>query len=122
MSGLRLTPRTLEAAYDYLRTTPPFDRWGLPPGGDVKFVVSRRTGEFGRYQWLGHRHCISMSSAAIGQTSTLIRYIGHEAIHLHLQASGQESKSSSMNVHNAAFRRYAAQACRAHGWDLKAFY
>lgn len=119
---LRLTPKTLEAAYDYLRATPPFDRWGLPPGGDVKFIVSRRPSEFGRYQWLGNKHSISMSAKAIGQTLTLMQYTAHEMVHLHLQATKQESKSGSMNAHNAAFRRYAGQVCRWHGFDPKAFY
>jgi hypothetical protein len=119
---LRLTPATLEAAYNYLRTTPPFDRWSLPPGGDVKFKVSRRVGEFGRYQWLGNKHSISMSGKAIGQTLTLMLYTAHEMIHLHLEATGQESKSGGLHAHNAAFRKYAAQVCKAHGFDPKAFY
>lgn len=63
-----------------------------------------------------------MSAKAIGQTQTLMQYTAHEMVHLHLQATVQESKSNSMHVHNAAFRRYAGQVCRKHGFDLKAFF
>jgi hypothetical protein len=119
---LPLTPEMLAAGYEYLRASPPFRAWKLPPSVVVRFKVSRIASEFGRYQWDGERHIISMSAKSIGQTETLLRYLAHEMIHLHLEATGQESKRGGMNVHNAAFQRYAARVCKLHGFDPKAFY
>lgn len=119
---LPLTPEMLASAYDYLRLSPPFRSWKLPPAIIVKFKVSQRSSEFGRYQWDGERHTISMSTKSIGQTETLLRYLAHEMIHLHLEATGQESKRGGINIHNAAFKRYAARVCKVHGFDPKAFY
>ena len=119
---LPLTPEMLAAAYDYLRTTPPFNRWNLPDAEDVKFIVNRKLKKkLAEYQWLGDRHSISMCDHGIGHTSTLMRTMGHEMIHLYLEKMGWESRGSD-SVHNAAFRRFAAQACKFHGWDLKAFF
>lgn len=118
---LPLTPETLEAAYEYLRTTPPFLRWNLPEGEEVKFKVGRRSSEFARYQWDGKKHTITVSSASIGQTSTLIEKMAHEMIHLHLEERGMESRGTE-NTHSMAFRKFAAIVCKRHGFDVKAFY
>lgn len=120
--SLPLTSETLAAAYDYLRTTPPFSRWNLPEAEDVKFIVGRSRDCFAHYQWDGVRHTITVSSNAVAHTSTLINSLAHECIHLHLWATKQESKRSGPRHHNAAFRRYAAQVCKIHGFDPKAFY
>lgn len=119
---LPLSADILAAAYDYLRTTPPFVRWNLPESEDVKFRVSRRATEFGRYQKVNGKHTIAMSASSIGQTETLMRYLAHECVHLHLEATGMEAKNGGMNTHNAAFRKFASEVCRVHGFDLKAFY
>lgn len=120
--ALQLTPETLAAAYDYLATTPPFAGWNLPDSDDVLFRVVRSTKEFAYYKWDGRRHVISVSARSVGHTSTLLEKMAHEMIHLNLEDSGMESKSGDANTHNAAFRVLAAQACKVHGWDLKAFY
>jgi hypothetical protein len=112
----------LAAAYDFLRSAPPFSKWNLPEAEDIDFKVSRRPSEFGRYQRVGDRHTISMSAASIGQTATLMRYLAHECIHLHLELTGMESRSGGPNTHNVAFRKLAAQVCKIHGFDPKAFY
>src|SRR5258708_4048479 len=119
---LPLTPETLAAAYDYLRTTPPYCRWKLPPAQVVKFTVGKFRQDYGAYQWDGKQQNITMSANAIGQTATLMRYTGHEMIHLHLEEQGLESRTGGKDTHNAVFRKLAAQACRYHGWDPKAFY
>ena len=122
MTTLPLTPETLAAAYDYLCTTPPFKGWNLPDSDDVLFKVSRSRKEFARYQWDGKRHVITVSAVAVGHTETLMTYLSHELVHLHLEESGMESRTGNENTHNGAFRVLAAQVCRVHGWDLKAFY
>jgi len=118
---LRLTPAALEAAYDYLRATPPFCDWRLPPGGDVKFKVGRTRHKFGWYQWDGARHTITASTGTIGYTSTLMALMAHEMIHLYLEATGQENRTGDTSHHNAAFKRCAARVCKLHGFDPKAF-
>lgn len=118
---LPLNPDILAAAYDFLAATEPFRRWNLPDSDDVKFRVVRSKWVFGRYVWDG-THAIEMSSSSIGQTDTLMRFMAHEIIHVHLRLTGMESKSKDPNVHNAAFRKLAARVCATHGWDLKAFY
>ncbi len=119
--SLVLTPETLAAAYDYLRTTAPFDAWSLPEGEDVKFVVSRSRVRFGSYQWDGRRHVITMSANAIAYSITLLGTMAHEMIHLHLEELGMD-RHGDTNTHSGAFRRLAAEVCRTHGLDPKAFY
>ena len=119
--SLPLDKEMLAAAYEYLRHTPPFSKWNLPDAEDVKFSTSRRPREAGRYQWDGN-HNIIASIHGVGHTSTLMRFMAHEMIHLYLEKMGWESKARSEEVHNAAFRKFAAQVCKYHGFDLKAFY
>jgi len=119
---LPLTPETLAAAYDYLRSTPPFNRWNLPEPEDVVFKVARTRTMFGSYQREGERHIITASSGKIGQTGTLLRLLAHEMVHLHLEMTGLESKRGGPETHNTAFRQFAAQICKAHGFDPKEFY
>lgn len=118
---LPLTPETLAAAYDYLKTTPPFNKWGLPESDEVKFIVGRSRKVFAHYQWNGKQHTITVSSNGVGQTGTLFLILAHEMIHLFLEDSEMESRGT-MNTHGLWFRKFAAQACKSHGWDLKAFY
>lgn len=119
---LPLTAGTLSAAYEYLRSTPPFSKWKLPPSQVVKFSVGNFKRDYGSYTWDGKQHTIALSSNAIGQTSTLFRYLAHEMIHLDLEEKGEESRTGGKDTHNAAFRKRAVQVCKYHGFDLKAFY
>lgn len=120
--SLPLTPEMLAAAYELLRTTPPFARWKLPHCSALKFIVSKRPSEFARYYFWEGQHHIEVSIHGVGHTRTLIEKMAHEMIHLYLQIKGWESKSKSPNVHNAKFRKFAAQFCRWHGFDLKGFF
>lgn len=119
---LPITKEVLAAAYDYLASTEPFSRWNLPDSDDVAFSVVRSTKEFAHYKWDGRRHTIAVSARAVGHTATLLTVMAHEILHLHLEATGMESKGGDENTHNMAFRKLAAQVCKVHGWDLKAFY
>lgn len=119
---LPLTPEMLEACYEFLKTTKPFFSWNMPEGEEVKFTVGRATDCFAHYQWDGSRHTITVSANAVAYTGTLINAMAHEMIHAHLWATKQELKRSGPRHHNAAFKRYAAQVCKIHGFDPKAFY
>jgi hypothetical protein len=120
--SLPITPESLAAAYDYLKTTPPFNKWNLPESEDVLFKLSRRPREYGRYQWNGTRHTITASVHGMAHTTTLMRFLSHEMVHLYLEIMGWESRAHSEEVHNAAFRKFAARICKYHGFDPKAFY
>jgi hypothetical protein len=120
--NLPLTPETLAAAYEYLRSTPPFNKWKLPPSGEVLFKVAKTRHKQGWYQWDGSRHTITASTGRIAQSHTLLVLMAHEMIHLYLEIKGWESKKGSNDVHNAAFRKFAVRVCKYHGFDPKAFY
>ena len=121
--SLTLTPNMLAAAYDYLCETEPFSKWNLPDSEDVVFKVSKKQKEFGCYYLnADSKHTIEASCRSISHTETLMKLMSHEMIHLYLEKMGWESKSTDANTHNAAFRRFAAQVCRFHGFDQKAFY
>lgn len=119
---LPLTSEMMVAAYEYLRITPPFDKWNMPEAEDVLFKVARTRHKQGWYQWDGKRHTITGSQGKVGYTLTLIVLMAHEMIHLHLEETGMESRARSNDTHNAAFRKFAAQVCKVHGFDPKAFY
>lgn len=118
---LPLTPETLAAAYDYLCSTPPFNKWSLPDSDEVKFTVNKSRVDFAQYRWDGKQHTITVSESSVGHTATLMEKMGHELVHLHLEDSEMESRGTQ-DTHGIWFRKLAAQACKAHGWDLKAFY
>lgn len=116
--ALTLTPDALRAAYEFLCETPPFNRWNLPSGEDVKFRVADSKQHFGWHTFDGQRHEIAVSRALVGQTVTLIETLAHEMIHVHERHTGTCKPGVE---HSAAFNRWAAQVCRAHGFDPKAF-
>jgi hypothetical protein len=113
-----MTPDTLRACYNFLNETRPFDRWNLPDGDDVEFRVVRDPTLFGWYmrEPSTGRHIIGVSTATVKHTDTLIRTMAHELVHLHEHNSGPCGKG-----HSRAFRGYAAQVCKAHGFDPGAF-
>lgn len=110
----------LAASYDFLRTTPPFRAWRLPPSDEIELnVISLRDreGEYTRYCGTSE-HIIGISGTRIGHTDSLIAVMAHEMIHLKQAISKTETKGT---MHNAEFRQLAQAACRAHGWDPKLF-
>jgi hypothetical protein len=119
---LPLTPEMLETLYDFLCTTPPFNRMKMPPSEEVKFVISLGTDYFAKYRWDGSQHNVIVSAKAIAHTHTLVEKFSHELVHLSLEKDGLESKQGGPNVHNAHFKKRAALVCKYHGFDPKAFY
>lgn len=117
-----LNPEVLAGAYDYLCACEPFRQWNLPDSDDIKFRATKSRDTFGQYTWNNGKHQIDISGACISHTSSLMWVMAHEIIHLHLQMTGMESRSSDPNVHNAAFRKLAHVVCRLHGFDVKAFW
>lgn len=114
---LPLTPDTLRAAYEYLATTPPFNRWNMPDSEDVEFRVASSRRICGWYRRVGGKHRITISSGTIGRTASLIETVAHEMIHLHQGDTCMENQAQ----HNAAFMKLAAKVCGVHGFDERLF-
>lgn len=118
--SLPLTPAILEAAYEFLRSCPPFNRWKLPCGEEVEFCVillKDREGDHTTYKGTTD-HVIRVSSKRIGHTHSLVVVMAHEMIH----ARQAVTKTYTAGVeHNAEFRRLAAGVCKLHGFDPKTF-
>lgn len=115
---LPLTTEALRAAYDLLNATPPFSRWNLPDGEDIEFKVVRDPRCYGWYQRRRGRHVIAVSRRMVGYTSTLLRTMAHEMVHVH---EGHTGVDKARVEHSAAFRKWAAQVCRVHGFDPRDF-
>jgi hypothetical protein len=114
---LSLTPAQLEAAYELLRTTPPFRGWKLPHADDVAFSVIRAKDRFADYEYLDGTHHIRVSQAKQRQLGTLLATMAHEMCHLRMEMTVPKNSAE----HGAAFHRLADQVCRWHGWDRGAF-
>lgn len=115
---LHFTADTLRAAYNFLNETPPFNKWNLPDGEDVEFVVIRSKTDAGWHKIENGRNVIAASSVCIGRTESLVELMAHEMVHAHQRSMGTETSGVT---HNRAFELLAAQVCRHHGFDPKLF-
>src|SRR6185312_16077207 len=112
---LRLTPDTLAAAYEYLRTTSPFKGWRLPEADDIGFHVVRDPKIHADFYVENGLPNIRVSENCVGHTETLIAKLAHELCHLRQHLIG------ARDHHGASFKRMAAAVCRHHGFDPKTF-
>jgi hypothetical protein len=116
--GLVFTRDTLRSTYAFLCETPPFSRWNLPDADDVDFQVARSKAHYGWHTFDGRKHAIAISSATVRCTATLVTTMAHEMIHVH----ERQARACKPGVqHTAAFKKWAAQVCRAHGFEIKGF-
>jgi len=112
--SITITKDTLMAAYELLRTTPPFLGWKLPDAGEIDFAVLRGRTTYGDCDG----ETIRASSGCNGHLPTLLATVAHEMIHLHQMRRRLETPKTE---HNADFRKRAARVCRLHGFDPKVF-
>ena len=112
---LPLTPALLRATYDFLRQTPPFKNWVLPPGCEVRFRVTRSRTVQGDHLFEGGVHRVRVSQHKTGSTHTLVELMAHEMVHVVCDREGVRSE------HGGRFRRLANTVCRYHGFDPKLF-
>ncbi len=112
---LPITADLLRATYDFLRHTPPFKKWKLPPGEIVEFVANRNNTIQGDHLLLKGVHRIRISSKKVGATDTLIALMAHEMVHVKCDRDGVVAE------HGKDFWRAAKSVCRYHGWDLANF-
>lgn len=109
---MHLTPAILEAAYEFLRATPPFSRWKLPHADEIEFRVTRHRDCQGKCVTEDDRHAILVSEVKIGRTFGLLELMAHEMVHVHCHRQGHLKPE-----HGAVFRRHAARVCKEHGFD-----
>jgi hypothetical protein len=109
-----LTPVILQAAYDFLSETPPFNKWNLPDGDDLCFKVTRSAGVRGWYSLINGQHTIAVSGVANGHTDSIMQVVGHEMCHLH-----QYIHDLPGGAHGPAWRLLYDEACAFHGWDSR---
>lgn len=114
---LIFSSETLRSAYNYFNETPPFNKWNLPDGDDVEFKVTRERGTYGWHTFDGKKHVIAVSSASVSHTMTLLSTMAHEMVHVHERSNG----ACGVAGHGKAFKRWAAQVAKAHGFDPKGF-
>jgi hypothetical protein len=113
--GFHLTPHIMEATYELLRAVPPFKGWRLPPGENVRFVVTASSTKAGTYTYSVDKpgHEIQISFRLVRQFSTLLPTMAHEMCHMRERLLGTRHDIQ----HSAAFKKAAAVTCRVHGWD-----
>jgi hypothetical protein len=122
MAGLTLTPEMLEGAYEYLRVSPPFCRWGLPHADHVSFKVMGAKDRFGHFRGR-HRRArgddfseIAISAGLVKTTDLLLSTMAHEMIHLY-----QDETGTARGHHNPKFLKLAKRVCKIHGFDQDSF-
>jgi len=113
---LSITPEAVEAAYELLRTTPPFDGWRLPPGDQVEFRVTGDRTALGSCRT--DRACITISGHLHGHLSSLLETMAHEMIHLW---QARRSAGRPDVDHDREFTRAAQRIARLHGFDPRQF-
>lgn len=112
--ALPLTKDVLRGAYIFLNETPPFNKWNLPDAEDIVFKVAKGRTCSGWHTFDGRKHELVISGAVNGHTHNVIETMAHEMIHVH---EHQSRVAVSGVEHSAAFRKWAAQVCRIHGFD-----
>lgn len=117
MTAFHLTPDMMEAAYEYLRLTPPFKVWRLPDPDDVDFHVLKTDRIHGDCGYHDGRTYIRVSIAMVGNSNSLMSVMAHEMIHQRQWLTGSKSK----NGHDKFWHRAADRTCAWHGWDRKTF-
>lgn len=121
---MHLTPGILEAAYEYLRATPPFKKWKLPEAAGVEFhvIATEPDGEMIDEAYCFPRRVppmIQASCTAHNDFGHLLATMAHEMVHLKQYAGAIKSR---MPVeHGPKFKKLAAQVCKAHGFDPNTF-
>lgn len=119
---MRLTPIILEAAYEFLRCTPPFNKWNLPEADEIEFHVVNKMRPERHFADCGigdsGEWCIRVAAKRHRHTQTVLMSMAHEMVHLHQMIRQLETPNTQ---HNADFWKRAATVCRHHGWDAGLF-
>ena len=113
---LHLTPAVIVGCYEFLRATPPFDKWKLPEADDVEFRTISAVRLYGEHQiYTTGEHIIYISHRRVGYTRTLMETMAHEMVHV------RQAMRGDRDVHGASFKMMARRVCEYHGFDPMAF-
>jgi len=120
---LRLTPQNLIAAYDYLKTTAPFNKWKLPDSDDLHFQITDHADRYGHLHSFpkasGKYQAIAISAINTKTTQQLLETMAHELCHLkHFMDSGYKTRGYG---HGPIFKALAKRVCAAHGFKYETF-
>lgn len=116
---MHLTPELLEAAYELVRLSKPFNGWKLPEADDLEFRVTRHNDRYAHFEYdVGKVPNVSVSERYVKSIPQLVEVLMHEAIHIFQWKAGRGSKRYQ---HNADFKRLAKRVCAIHGFNPKTF-
>lgn len=116
-----VTPKRLRAVYAMLREMPPFDRWDLPPPGEVRFfVVTKPDQQAGYNRSAKGKHSIGINADMHASILHLIRSTSHELGHMRQDLLGRRPATKD-EQHNREFRRLGRLICRDLGLDSENF-
>ena len=115
--SIKISPAILEASYELLRMTEPFNRWKLPSAERVSFCVNSSKTNAGEFfvdptgiPW------VAVSQRFHHTLPELFKTVAHEMCHLRQQVRGED-----YTTHGATFIALAKRVCKAHQFDLGAF-
>lgn len=112
---LHWTVPQLRGQYEVLRHMPPFKRWGLPPGDEVVFHVTRSKDTRGEWSRINGLHLIRISNVVCRTVPRMIETMQHEMCHIRQWELGERSE------HGRIFNKLADQVCKIHGWERGMF-
>lgn len=122
--AIHVTTELIEASYERLRLTPPFNRWGLPHADEVEFHAVPIQGNASAEHSVIHHvaskrehHLIRISPKRHSTLHMLDATLAHEICHMREYKLG----SRRMGCHGAMFGKLADQVCRHHGFDRGQF-
>ena len=115
--SLHITPAMLEAAYDLLRQTPPFRRWGLPDPDDLEFrAVPLPNGDQGELAKLSDGSLrLTVNPERHKTIASMMMTLAHEVAHI------RQHQLKKKDHHGASFQKLAEAICKVHCWDRGQF-
>lgn len=122
---MHITPDICCAAYDYLRSTPPFKRWKLPPGEQVSFIVTKQQKPVGQEQTVAcvdhdkHGDFRIQVSLWNDATDLLMMTLAHEMCHM--RQAQLKGFTASPYGHKKDFQKLADQVCKYHRFNRNYF-
>lgn len=114
---LHITHSDLERAYDLLRHTRPFSRWGLDEPDDVEFHAVPIAGGAQAEHYYTTHHVIRLNPARHKTIAALLQTLAHEMCHMREYELGARRKG----CHGALFHKLADLVCKHHGFDRGQF-
>lgn len=118
--GQLVTVTRIRALYDAFCSLPPFHRWSMPPGRDVRFKLCSDLGHIAVYNTEKGKHVIEVNPHLVHTFSEFAMAILHEMAHLRQEVVGKRPGSLD-EQHNREFYRLKRLICRDLGLDPERF-